>query len=63
MKTSFVTIQVPLQPSTVLLRSAIEAELNACGQPLRWAITSVDEQAQVAHVDAVVTTPAEDQNV
>jgi hypothetical protein len=58
MKTSLVTIQVPLHPSTVALRSAIEAALGQYGQPLRWAITAIEDRTQTAHVEAVVTLEA-----
>lgn len=55
MKTSLVTIQVPLQTSTAALRDAIETALSQHGQPLRWAITTIDDGSQRAHVEAVVT--------
>ncbi|MEO1182502.1 MAG: hypothetical protein AAFX51_17020 [Cyanobacteria bacterium J06636_28] len=38
------------------LRDQIETQLRAYGDPLRWAITSVD--GTVAQVEAVVTTPS-----
>ena len=38
-----------------VLRSHIETQLAACGRPLRWAITSVDNAQQIARVEAVVT--------
>ena len=55
MKTSLVTIQVPLQSSTVDLRAAIETALSQYGEPLRWAITAIEHQTQLAQVEAVVT--------
>ncbi len=55
MKTSFVTIQVPLKDSTVSLCLSIEDELTRYGTPLRWAITNLDRVAQTAHVEAIVT--------
>ncbi|MGB3788329.1 MAG: hypothetical protein WA949_09980 [Phormidesmis sp.] len=38
------------------LRSHIETQLAAHGDPLRWAITAVDSTSCTAHVEAVVTT-------
>ncbi len=38
------------------LRSHIEAQLAAHGDPLRWAITAVDSANCTAQVEAVVTT-------
>lgn len=37
------------------LRSHIEAALSDHGDPLRWAITAIDQANQTAHVEAVVT--------
>lgn len=37
------------------LRSHIETLLTQHGDPLRWAITSINPLAQTAHVEAVVT--------
>ncbi|MBF2079973.1 MAG: hypothetical protein IGR76_16005 [Synechococcales cyanobacterium T60_A2020_003] len=56
MRTSFLALQVPLQGSTVLLCHAIEQSLTQYGIPLRWAITTVDREAQVAHIEAIVTS-------
>ena len=54
MTTLFVQIQVELLCTQgPELRDRIEAELGTHGQPLRWAITSV--QGNMAHVEAVVT--------
>lgn len=38
------------------LRSHIETLLSQHGDPLRWAITSINPLAKTAHVEAVVTT-------
>ncbi|MEM8810514.1 MAG: hypothetical protein AAF921_12310 [Cyanobacteria bacterium P01_D01_bin.44] len=54
MRMVFVTPNVPLQASTDLLRQAIEIELRRTGEPLRWAVTAVDEIANMAQVEAVV---------
>ncbi len=37
------------------LRSHIQTQLSAHGIPLRWAITAIDANRQIAHVEAVVT--------
>ncbi|MBC6420060.1 MAG: hypothetical protein GDA44_15485, partial [Prochloron sp. SP5CPC1] len=34
----------------------IEAELRLRGEPLRWAITSIDKDKQKAYVEAIVTS-------
>lgn len=70
MQTKFVTIEVSLlaPPSQLraavagsdlmrsdALRSHIETTLSDHGDPLRWAITAIDQANQTAHVEAVVT--------
>ncbi|HYW20918.1 MAG TPA: hypothetical protein VE956_16775 [Nodularia sp. (in: cyanobacteria)] len=59
MTTHFITAEVDLQATPTELEKAIEAELQKQGEPLRWAITSVDEAQQKVGVEAVVTTSAE----
>lgn len=58
MTTHFITAEVDLQETPTELEKAIEAELQKQGEPLRWAITSVDEPQQKATVEAVVTLDA-----
>ncbi|MBE9198794.1 MULTISPECIES: hypothetical protein [unclassified Nodularia (in: cyanobacteria)] len=60
MTTHFITAEVDLQETPTELEKAIEAELQKQGEPLRWAITSVDEAQQKVGVEAVVTTEASD---
>jgi hypothetical protein len=55
MTTHFITAEVDLQATPTELEQAITDELQKQGEPLRWAITSVDEQQQTAAVEAVVT--------
>jgi hypothetical protein len=55
MTTHFITAEVDLQETPTELQQLIEAELQKQGEPLRWAITSVDEEQQKATVEAVVT--------
>ena len=59
MTTHFITAEINLDESTEDLNQAIDNELRQRGEPLRWAITEVDEAAQTAKVEAVVTTDAE----
>lgn len=55
MTTHFITAEIDLQESPVKLHQEIEAELSKRGEPLRWAITSVDVDQQKVSVEAVVT--------
>lgn len=55
MTTHFITAEIDLESSPVKLQQAIEAELKKRGEPLRWAIASVDKEQQTARVEAVVT--------
>ena len=56
MTTHFITAEIDLQATPTELEKAITAELQKQGEPLRWAITAVDEKTQTATVEAVVTT-------
>lgn len=58
MTTHFISAEIDLQASSSEMQQAIEAELQKQGQPLRWAVTQVDEQQQKAIVEAIVTTTA-----
>jgi hypothetical protein len=58
MTTHFITAEIDLQASPVETQQAIEAELQKRGEPLRWAVTGVDEQRQKVSVEAVVTVTA-----
>lgn len=53
MITDFITIEIQIQESVRELHQAIEQELRAFGEPLRWAITRVD--SQTVAIEAVVT--------
>jgi hypothetical protein len=55
MTTHFITAEIEIQATPTEVQTAIEAELKKQGEPLRWAITSVDEEKQKATVEAVVT--------
>ena len=54
MNTQFVTLEINLQETPAQLLQAIETELRLSGEPLRWAITSLDLPRQKAIVEAVV---------
>jgi len=74
LQTQLITLEVPLTTSPDELRAAlpssdvlrpdelrshIEAQLRTQGDPLRWAITSIDPNRQLAHVEAVITQVTE----
>ena len=58
MTTHFICAEINLQESSQQLHQEIESELQKWGEPLRWAITQIDEERQIACVEAVVTTQA-----
>ncbi|MGD1931836.1 MAG: hypothetical protein ACFB12_23315 [Leptolyngbyaceae cyanobacterium] len=55
MTTHFITAEIDLTENPAELPQKVEAELQKRGEPLRWAIAKVDEAAQTAQVEAVVT--------
>ena len=55
METKFVTLELGLLSSATELQRAIAHALQQHGDPLRWAITSVDRDRQTIQVEAVVT--------
>ena len=59
MVTQFIRLEVPLLASAEEMQRSILAELQQVGEPLRWAITGVDHERQIAEIEAVVTTPTE----
>jgi hypothetical protein len=58
MTTHFITAEIDLQETPAELLEVIETELKKQGEPLRWAVTSVDTEEQKATVEAVVTKSA-----
>ncbi|MCC5666356.1 hypothetical protein LC653_21155 [Nostoc sp. CHAB 5784] len=58
MTTHFITAEIDLQETPAELLEVIETELKKQGEPLRWAVTSVDADEQKATVEAVVTKSA-----
>ncbi len=59
MTTQFVTAEIDFQETPAQLHSQIDAQLRLLGEPLRWAITSIDIQRQQVIVEAVVTLESE----
>ncbi|MEO1093383.1 MAG: hypothetical protein AAFX01_00605 [Cyanobacteria bacterium J06638_28] len=59
MTTHFITAEIDLTENPQDLPRQVEAELQKRGEPLRWAIAAVDETAQTAQVEAVVTTQSD----
>lgn len=55
MKTEFVTFEVPLIEGQDSWHTTVEDHLRTYGEPLRWAITQVDQASQFATIEAVVT--------
>ena len=55
MTTHFITAEIDLQANPAELPQEIEKELSKEGEPLRWAITEVDQETETATVEAVVT--------
>jgi hypothetical protein len=54
MTTHFIEFEIDLNESPIALPQAIEAELQKRGEPLRWAVTQVEDD--LANVEAIVTT-------
>ncbi len=55
MTTHFITAEINLQETNLKLSSEIESKLKQEGEPLRWAVTKVDQEQQTATVEAIVT--------
>jgi hypothetical protein len=52
MATQFITVEINLADLLIPLKAAVETQLKAQGEPLRWAITDVRQG--IAQVEAVV---------
>lgn len=55
MTTHFITAELDIQETPAQLHKEIEQELEKRGEPLRWAITGVDQQQAKVQVEAIVT--------
>lgn len=62
MTTHFIAAEIDLQESPMKLKQVIEKTLQAQGEPLRWAVTSIDTVKQTAQVEAVVTVASSPEN-
>jgi hypothetical protein len=51
MTTHFITAEIEINDNQEAIAKTIEQELSNHGEPLRWAITSVEEQAATAQAD------------
>jgi hypothetical protein len=55
MTTHFITAEINIKETPAQLHKEIGAELEKRGEPLRWAITSIDKEKQTAQLEAIVT--------
>jgi hypothetical protein len=55
MTTHFITAEIDLQENPLKLQQMIEERLQQEGEPLRWAITEVDQEQQTVQIEAIVT--------
>jgi len=55
MTTHFITAEIDLQETPLKLSQEIESQLTKEGEPLRWAVTKIDQEKQTALVEGVVT--------
>lgn len=55
MTTHFIEAEIDINSSPAQLHREIENSLKKQGEPLRWAVTDVDEKKQKALVEAIVT--------
>jgi len=63
MTTHFIAAEIEINENQEAIAQTIEQELAKHGEPLRWAIASVEQKldasknmtTQVAHVEAIVT--------
>ncbi|MBF2022374.1 MAG: hypothetical protein IGR93_20350 [Hydrococcus sp. C42_A2020_068] len=63
MTTHFISVEIDLQDNPIKLQKAVEEELKKRGEPLRWAITRVDDEKQKAQVEAIVTVQSSELKV
>jgi hypothetical protein len=50
------SIELEMEITDILgtLDTAIEAKLQQWGEPLRWAITAVDRETNIAQIEAII---------
>ena len=56
MGTVWVTVELVLPRDVGAIPDLIERSLQQWGDPLRWAITSIDPTTRLAQIEAIVTT-------
>ena len=56
MNTILITIELALPEPIADLPELVEQTLKQWGEPLRWAITTIDPQTKIVNIEAVVTT-------
>ena len=49
-----IEIEMDITAATGELNTAIEAKLQEWGEPIRWAITTVDRTTNIAQIEAIV---------
>jgi hypothetical protein len=49
-----IEIEMDITAAVDNLNTAIETTLEKWGEPLRWAITAVDRQTNIAQIEAIV---------
>jgi hypothetical protein len=49
-----IEIEMDIATAKGELNTAIETKLQEWGEPLRWAITTVDRQTNIAQIEAIV---------
>ena len=49
-----IEIEMDITAARGELNTAIETKLQEWGEPLRWAITTVDRQTNIAQIEAIV---------
>ncbi len=54
LNTQFVSVKLPQPAQIEILPQEIVKALQSFGEPLRWAITTVDCETRTLHIEAVV---------
>jgi hypothetical protein len=54
MKIESIELEMDITDVLGSLDTAIETHLQKWGEPLRWAITSVDRETNIAQIEAIV---------
>jgi hypothetical protein len=59
MITQLIAIEIDLSDCSDPLNRRIEDTLRAWGEPLRWSITAIDPDTNIAQIEAIVTQKSE----